>query len=503
MPLPVVTSDARPRRARLSGRALPVPALRPLWVAFALSGIGAVGLAAASIFRHDRYGSNAYDLGLYDHTIWGYSRFHLLLDNTVGRTPNLVGNHFQPILFAFAPFEWLWADARVLLVVQAALLALAGVPIFVWAQRQLGLPAAALFEAAYLVFWGVLGGNLYDFHEVAVAAPAVSFALLALLERRTRLLLAMLALLLLTKENLALTVAAFGVYAAVVQRSWRLGAAVAAAGIGWLLIAIKVVIPAITGSAYIHWFYGALGSGPGGAAKHVLLHPLDTARTFFTPRAKRVSLFDLFAAWLFLPVVSPLVIVMLPTLAERFLSDRPEYWAQGFHYSIVIAPMLAFAAVDTVRRLQARLPNSPRGLATTIAALVLGAGLAFSFVRLKPLDELGRYTSAEHAQQIDRCLATVPPDASVSATSALVPHLSHRERIWVLDHRGIPQTDVYAIDVYTWMYPFTLRDVRALVDEKLTNGYGVTCTAPGTVVLRRGATSRPLAPQLRELLERA
>jgi uncharacterized membrane protein len=468
-----------------------------------LTALAAVGLATAAVFRHDRYGSNAYDLGLYDQTIWGYSRFHLLIDNTVERTPNLVGNHFQPILFAFAPFEWLWSDARVLLVVQAALLALAGLPMFIWARRQLDTTAAFTFQAAYLLFWGILGGNLYDFHEVAVAAPTVSLALFALLERRTRLLLAMLALLLLTKENLALTVAGFGIYLVVVHRAFRLGATIVCVSIAWLVAALKLVIPAITGRAYVHWFYPALGRGPGSAAKHLLTQPVDSVRTFFTPCAKRVALFNIFAAWLFLPLVSPLVIVMLPTLAERFLSDKPEYWAQGFHYSIVVSPMLAFAAIDTLRRARAQSARLRQVPPAVVALLVLGAGLAFSFGRLKPLDELRRYTSREHAAQINRCLGTVPTAASVAATSALVPHLSHRERIWVLDHRGIPQTDVYAIDVYTWTYPFTLSDVRALVYDKLANGYGVSCTAPGLVILERGARNRAVAPALRNLLEHA
>ena len=477
--------------------------LSRVWIALVLSALGSVGLAAAAVFRHDRYGSNAFDLGIYDQSVWGYSRFHLLLDNTVLRTPNLLGNHFQPVLFALAPLEWIWADARTLLVTQAILLALGGIPIFLWGRQHLGTPAACAFQAAYLVFWGVLGADIYDFHEVAIAAPALSLALYALLERRYRLLVAMLAVALLTKENLALTVAAFAVYLAVVQRAWRLGAALFAFAIAWFALLIKVVIPATSGAAYVHWFYGGLGSGPGSALKHLLLHPLDSARLFVTPRAKRIALFDLFASWAFLPLLSPLLIVMLPTLAERFFSDKPAYWAQGFHYSLVISPMLAFAAMDTIRRGQERLPSLPPFTAPIAALAVLAAGLVFSFGRLKPLDELRRYTSAEHAAQIDRCLATIPGNASVAATSALVPHLSQRKRIWVLDHRGIPQTEAYAIDTYTWLYPFTLGDVRRLVDDKLSHGYGVTCTGPGTVVLERGAPSRRIAPELRTQLEQA
>ena len=34
------------------------------------------------------------------------------------------------------------------------------------------------------------------------------------------------------------------------------------------------------------------------------------------------------------------------------------------------------------------------------------------------------------AAEIQRCLDQIPPDASVSASNALVPHLSHRDHIY-------------------------------------------------------------------------
>ena len=34
--------------------------------------------AVASIYRHDRFASGGYDLGLFDQTLWGYSRLELV-----------------------------------------------------------------------------------------------------------------------------------------------------------------------------------------------------------------------------------------------------------------------------------------------------------------------------------------------------------------------------------------------------------------------------------------
>src|SRR5437867_2275235 len=63
----------------------------------ALATAAAAGLSTASIFRHDHFGSNAYDLGLFDQTVWGYSRLEVI-PNTILRLPTTLGDHFHPIL---------------------------------------------------------------------------------------------------------------------------------------------------------------------------------------------------------------------------------------------------------------------------------------------------------------------------------------------------------------------------------------------------------------------
>lgn len=449
-----------------------------------MAAIASAGLAAAAIFRHDHYGSNGYDLGIFDQTVWGYSRLEFV-PNTVLRLPNALGDHFHPILITLAPLYWIWEDARMLLIAQAALIALAGLPIFFWAREELGTAAAFAFEIAYLAFWGVLGGDIFDFHELAFAAPMVSFALYAAVTRRWRLLWAMALLGCLTREDVTLAFVGIGLYL-LLQRRFRLAGALIAANLVWFIVAVKLVIPALADRSYQQWYYTRLGKGPGEAAVHVVLHPIDTIRLFFTPHEKLRALFNLVAPWLALPLVSPLVVAMLPPLAARFLSDKPSHWApQGFHYSLVLAPMLAFAAIDGAARVSRLLEGRTRLAPAAVGAIVLLAGLYFSFGRLRPLDELTRYTSDAQIAAIDRCLRAIPPDASVAATSALVPHLSERRRIFTLDRRPLPRTDWYALDRSTWIFPLTTADVTRLVAELRRQGLTTACAERDVVVLQR------------------
>src|SRR5439155_22181161 len=117
--------------------------------------IAAIAYGSISMYRHNVFASGAFDLGVQDQTVWGYSRLEMI-PNTVEMVRNLLGDHFHPILIAIAPLYWIWDDVRVLLIAQAVLIAAGGVPIFWWARRQLGVLPAIVFEIAYLAFWGDL-----------------------------------------------------------------------------------------------------------------------------------------------------------------------------------------------------------------------------------------------------------------------------------------------------------------------------------------------------------
>ena len=467
--------------------------------------IAAIGYAVTSIYRHDHFASNAFDLGVQDQTVWGYSRLELI-PNTVVMIGNLLGDHFHPILMAIAPLYWIWDDVRVLLIVQAVLLAIAGIPIFWWARQRLGLVPAIAVETAYLAFWGVLSGVIYDFHHIAFAVPAISFGLYAVLTNRNRLFWAMLVVGLLTRENIALTFAATGVYIAVVQHRWRLGAAVVAVCAAWFAALIEVVMPAIAGAAYGHWTYEALGSGPGSALLHLVRHPISSLQLLVDNPIKRKLLGGLLGAWLFLPLASPISLVAIPTLLERLWSSNPALWSASFHYSLVIAPILAFAAIDGLARLQHRLslPRWRGSIGLGVSFVLLAAGLILSFGVVRPLDELATYISGSQASTIQSCLNVIPPDADVSASNKLLPHLSHRAEIYLLTMKS--DASYVAIDLDTYLgqfFPGEQAQIRTIISQALADGYGVACSRGTTVVLHRGGGGGTLSPELSAFLAQA
>ena len=467
-----------------------------------LIAVAAALYAYVSLYRHDHFASNAFDLAVQDQTVWGYSRLEFIY-NTVLGIPNLLGDHFHPILIVLAPFMWIWNSAGVLLVAQAILLAAAAIPVYLWAEREVGGGAGVAFTVAYLCFWGVLAGVVYDFHHVAFAVPAMSFALYATLTRNNLMLVPSLVVAMLTREDVTLTLIALGIYIVVVQRRWVVGAAIVVVNAVWFAALLGVVIPRLGGGvSYRHWTYAALGDTPLRALVNVARDPVHSVKLLFDPPDKKVRVWiGSFVAFALLPLASPILIVAIPSFLERFWSSSPNFWSFHFQYSMLPAPILTFAAIDTCARLgrllKGRLPQLTR-VAMPIAAAAASVVLTFVFIR--PFAELTTYPSDARAAEIRSCLNVIPANASVTASNTLVPHLSHREQIYEITMQTTADYIVIDPATYANFFPGEEDRLRQIVRGDLAAGYGIACVNDTTLVLAHVESRTQLTPELQRWL---
>ena len=77
---------------------------------------------------------------------------------------------------------------------------------------------------AFLLYPPLRFTALTDFHEIHLAIPLLMASAVALVDKRLRLSIVCLVLALLAKEEVIFIAVGFGVYIALVQRRWRLGA---------------------------------------------------------------------------------------------------------------------------------------------------------------------------------------------------------------------------------------------------------------------------------------
>jgi uncharacterized membrane protein len=455
--------------------------------------------SSLSILRHQHFNSSAFDLGIFDQAIWQYSEFQAPYSSVRSNrlTENLLGDHFHPVLVLLAPLYWFTDRVEALLITQALLFAVAIVPIFLFTEKRLGQFAGYLFAISYSIFWGVQKAIEFDFHEIALAVPLVAFAIYLIDEKRWKAYFVCLVLLLLTKENLSLLIFFFGVYL-LTRREFKRGLISMAAGAVWFILVTKIFIPFFldpetmradrVNNYYRYWSYNHLGSGPLGVLLNAITNPLLIIRTLFSPGAKLHTYWLLFHPFLFLAFFSPLFILAIPLLAERFLSENANLWMADFHYTAVLVPVLVMASVDGLFRITQRIKKiRPRYLIAAASCLVLLLN-----VRLLPEFPLWTLTSRAHWQLTPsevtgrRALSLIPPTASVITQGPITPHLTHRRIVYVL-HPAIiiPDADFIVASERINPYPFlSHQDIRFYLNYQQARGYRKIFEEDGWVVLK-------------------
>lgn len=455
---------------------------RPLLAPVAVATLAGALLALLGVYRHNRFGSSAFDLGIFDQTVWHYSRFEVG-PNTVKGMPNLLGDHFHPVLGLLAPLYWVWSDARILLVAQAVLLAVSSLPLHAFARDTVGGRAALALQSAYLLSWPVVAGALFDFHELAFAPLFVAIALWALLSRNIVVYSMSIVLLLLVKEDMALIAIGIGVVA-FTRGSRHLGIATITIAAVWAIFVVEVVIPAIAGRDYTYAAtIGGNDGSPLAAISWVITHPAASLSRLVDEPEKLTLLLLLGGTFAGVSLFSPIALAIVPALVPRLLSDNPAHWATGFHYSLPIAPVLAFAAADGLRRLRPRL--SPKAFTVT-GTLAVAASVALGASSV-PLREIRRVVDRKTSAAVARCLAQIPPEASVVATQALVPHLSERRAIYtfysVRTASARPAYAAFEFNLAPHSPPMTR--IRPNVSRWRAAGYVTVCRNAKVLVLKR------------------
>jgi uncharacterized membrane protein len=213
------------------------------WIFVGMACAYALIFGALSILRHESFHSGGFDLGIFDQNIWNSLHGRLFQVSIPVKVTLSLGQHFSPLLLAIVPLYALWADPRTLLALQTVALATAALPLYWFARKQLGSELALALTAAFFLSPALQSVNLWDFHEIALATPLLAFALYFLLNQRRGPFLICLILALLTKEEVGLIMAAFGIYIFFVQQQRRLGLGLAIFGGAWVGIMLLYVIP--------------------------------------------------------------------------------------------------------------------------------------------------------------------------------------------------------------------------------------------------------------------
>lgn len=322
----------------------------------------------------------SWDLAIFSELAKAYAHFQTPIVPVKGDGYNLLGDHFHPILILLGPIWRLFPTPLSLLITQDLLLAFSAWPLTRLASRLTNQWVAGGLGLVYVLSWGMQGAVAAQFHEIAFAMPLLAYASVAFVERRWGAVTAWSAPLVLVKEDMGLTVLMIGVAVILAsavpawyrsctvirpggrgadgldaagdaagnapedeaarnrRRGLRLGVGMIVGGIAAFLFAIQVFLPAFNINGV--WDYGLSSQDQ------------PTSPDALTHKAMVVVMLILTSG--VVGVTSPWLLVVLPTLAWRFLGSVEFYWVwDNWHYNATLMPIALGALLDVVARRRA------------------------------------------------------------------------------------------------------------------------------------------------------
>ncbi|HSD66430.1 MAG TPA: DUF2079 domain-containing protein [Vicinamibacteria bacterium] len=429
-----------------TGRAAPAWADGP---ALGLVLAAALAYGGVNHYRLAHYYPLEWDLAIFAQGLHALARLETAFVTVRGM--HLFGDHATFVHVLLAPLDPILGPIlgpHLLPLVQTLALAASGLLLFGVARGGLRPPGARLVLAAYLLYPALQHTWLEYYEPVNLAVPCLIGAFAAVRARRDGRAVAWSLLALVTIENVALSVAALGVYAAA-RRRFRLGATLVVGASAYVALLVRAVFPAFEPGGYVYAgrLYGDFAADLPGAMLY-LARPDHLAARLATP-ANGIYLAGLLVPVAFLPLLAPGILLLAVQLPLNMVSSWPYAREVRYHYVAPIVPFVFLALVRVLERAAAaRRRSAP--LAALVAGVLAGQ-LFFASPWLVPRTGerwwRGLAADAEERRDVSALLARISPGASVSAHYRFLPHLARRARLYMFPALGPGVPDAVLVDL--------------------------------------------------------
>ena len=392
-----------------------------------------IAFLCLSLFRHYNFLSHAFDLGIFNQAFYKFSHFEF--DNTIRNVSNLWGDHFHLILFPLSLLYWIFPFSSLTLILQALIVVLGGVPLYLIGLDVLKSRASSIFiVCAYLGFYGIASAIDFDFHEITIATSFLLLAFYFAWKEKWGWYFISLLLLLSCKEDVAIIVIFLGIFLGILKRNWKIGLATSICGLAWFGVVTKILIPHLSPEGFVYFDYKVLGKGPMEAVKSVIFNPFHAFYALADDPEKLRTMQAYFASFGFLPILAPTFLFLaLPAVGENLWHTSPSRWG-GFHYEAIAAPIFAITSIFAIRNIVGGFDKKFRyKLVVVLSFFVLVSSFAVACEMRSPLFKVfnpTHYKIKQSSLDTLRVIKVIPKDASVTTYSTITPHLAARDKIY-------------------------------------------------------------------------
>lgn len=469
------------------------PTGKQVWIGVFVATVGMIVLHVAMQLESWRLLSFGYrDIGLFARALHNAAEGQGLWVDSLQRS--ILGEHAFFALWILVPLCKLGADPFQLLIGLSAVCLNGPALIVAWfVRRRFQSNAAALIAAfAWLMLPAhgclVLAGS-YGFHPIYMAVPLLLAGLAFGAFGHWRAAAVCMLLSMTIREDITLTVAAWGAYAFLVPKRRALGATVFVVAAAYLALAMVLIVPHYRGAPYPHatsHFSGLLEGG-------LLLPSLVTNLSFLLALMIPLAMLPL-RSWRW-------ACVALPSLAETMLTGNVELHSLCFHYYAPAMVVLFFASLEAWQKTTTSL--AIRGGVFSRRRLRAGWCLLFSalvgqvYLGVGPLSNNLAQPSSHPGlrsgiDKIHHLRSVLTEDTTVTASYRIAAHFLDAANLWLVHNE--PLGDVVIVDDRDNWDSSLPRSV--LIRAHRAGGYQPAYADYHLVMLTREIAPTPLATQL-------
>jgi len=374
----------------------------------------------------DVFGGDSGEIGAVDNMMWWTSHGYPYRISFAGDLSNLAF-HADFFSMALAPVYAIFPSPYTMIFLQSLGLGLAAVPVYLIVRHLWQDEAAAvLMAAAFLFLPSIVSGNLNQLHFITYAPVLLLFTAYFFVTRQFRKFIILALLACSVRENVALGIGMFGIWAWTERREWKWRLTPILGGAAYFLAATQLVIPwALHGHPWhLGKYFSYLGTAPVEIATTAITHPgLVIHHLLSGPNIQYFIFLVQPIAWL-LPFGHPAALLALPDLAGNLLSDNDGLKVIGWHYQFMTSTGLFIGALCTMQRLLSRLQARPewKGCAFLVAAGLAALCMSHWVFWWQPQT----YRRLPQHAALVRALDVVGPDKSVIVPDRLKGHVSQR-----------------------------------------------------------------------------
>ncbi|MBO5274795.1 MAG: DUF2079 domain-containing protein [Clostridia bacterium] len=431
---------------RLKMDSVPLSKRAMIITATALGLFFALYIGLLTSLRYLTYSTPNFDFGIFCNMFFNMKE--TLLPNVTCERDGLLSHfavHVSPIYYLLLPFYMIFPSPLTLEIGQAVILASGVIPVVLLCRHlKMSNKATVAFAAIYVFFPALAGGCFYDLHENKFLAPLILWLMYFIEKKQEIPTYIFMMLVLFVKEDAPVYIMFIALYMLIHRKEYRKGIIMMAVSVLYFLGVTSYLANAGDGVMTYRYdnFIADSDAGLIGVIKTVLVNPALVFFESFNPDKLKFMILTLVPLGFmpFLTRKTSRLILVLPYILINLMSDYQYQHSIFFQYTYASCALLFYLAILNASELS-------HAARKALLIMTMTASVLFFTSQIADRDYyINTYkTNRDNYAKMNEALEIIPDDASVKASTFLVPKLSQRFEIY--DISTVHDTEYAAVDL--------------------------------------------------------